>query len=93
LRVRADEFGSEALPERHVAPAVFRYQVLIALMLSSQTRDQVVGAAMRKLQAHGLTIENILATDDEELRAMLFGVGFYNNKTCATRRSVQRSFC
>ena len=89
LDAPVDEFGSEALPERHVAPAVFRYQVLVALMLSSQTRDQVVGAAMRKLQAHGLTIENVLATDDEVLRAMLFGVGFYNNKTKYIKQTSQ----
>ena len=84
-----DEFGSEALPEREASPAVFRYQVLIALMLSSQTRDQIVGSAMRKLQAHGLTVENILRTDDEVLRSMLFGVGFYNNKTKYIKQTSQ----
>ena len=89
LDAPVDEFGSEALPERNVPPAVFRYQVLIALMLSSQTRDQVVGAAIRKLQAHGLTVENILRTDDELLRSMLFGVGFYNNKTKHIKQTSQ----
>ena len=84
-----DEFGSEALPEREVSPAVFRYQVLIALMLSSQTRDQIVGSAMRKLQDHGLTVENILRTDDDVLRSMLFGVGFYNNKTKYIKQTSQ----
>lgn len=89
LDAPVDEFGSEALPEREAPPEVFRYQVLVALMLSSQTRDQVVGSAMRKLQAHGLTIHNILQTDDEVLRSMLFGVGFYNNKTKFIKKTSQ----
>ena len=86
-----DVFGSEALPERPPAvPAeVFRYQVLIALMLSSQTRDQVVGAAMGRLQSHGLSVQNILATDDDTLRELLFGVGFYNNKTKYIKQTSQ----
>ena len=32
-----------------------RYQVLISLMLSSQTKDQVTFAAMEKLKAYELT--------------------------------------
>jgi endonuclease III len=31
-------------------------QALISVMLSSQTKDEQTAAAMRRLQAHGLTI-------------------------------------
>ena len=43
---------------------VKRFQVLVSLMLSSQTKDQVTFAAMEKLRKHGLTVENIIKTDE-----------------------------
>lgn len=56
---------------------VKRFQVLVSLMLSSQTKDQVTSAAMQKLRAHGCTVENILATDDETLGQLIYPVGFW----------------
>jgi endonuclease III len=76
-----DTNGSEALPQRHLGEKVFRFQVLIALMLSSQTKDAVVGDTIRSLQKHGLTVENILATSAETLNNLIIKVGFHNNKT------------
>ncbi len=62
-----------------------RFQTLIALMLSSQTKDTTNATAMRKLQTElpspGLTLENILAVDPVKLNEMIFVVGFHNNKT------------
>lgn len=56
---------------------VKRFQVLVSLMLSSQTKDQVTSAAMQKLRAHGCTVENILATNDETLGRLIYPVGFW----------------
>lgn len=56
---------------------VIRYQVLISLMLSSQTKDEVTAAAMKKLQAHGLSVENIVQTDDKTLGELIYPVGFW----------------
>lgn len=56
---------------------VIRYQTLLSLMLSSQTKDAVTHAAMEKLKAHGCTIENILATSDEKLGELIYPVGFW----------------
>ena len=76
-----DTNGSEALPQKHLGLATFRFQVLIALMLSSQTKDMVVGDAMRTLQAHGLTLDNIRrGTTYETLNQMIVKVGFHNTK-------------
>ena len=62
-----------------------RFQTLIALMLSSQTKDTTNAIAMRRLQtelpAPGLTLENILAVEPAKLNEMIFVVGFHNNKT------------
>ena len=73
--------GSPRHAQRGVPPEVFRYQVLVALMLSSQTKDETVAAAMVQLQAHGLTVESINSTSDADLDAMICKVGFHNNKT------------
>lgn len=57
---------------------VHRYQVLVSLMLSSQTKDEVVGKAMTKLKENGLTVSNVLNTPQEEIARMIFPVGFWN---------------
>lgn len=54
-----------------------RYQVLLSLMLSSQTRDQVTSAAMMRLRKHGLTVDRILETDEEALGRLIYPVGFW----------------
>ena len=76
-----DTDGGHELPERHRGEKVWRFQVLVALMLSSQTKDAVVGNTMRALQEHGLDVENIHATSAEDLNALINKVGFHNNKT------------
>ncbi len=60
---------------------VDKYHVLIALMLSSQTKDQVVAEAMSALKARGLSIDSVLQMTDEELNHCIAKVGFHNNKT------------
>lgn len=62
-----------------------RFQTLIALMLSSQTKDTTNAIAMRRLQTElpspGLTLENILEVDPVKLNELIYVVGFHNNKT------------
>ena len=50
----------------------------MSLMLSSQTKDEVVSKAMTKLKENGLTIDNVLETPQEEIARMIFPVGFWN---------------
>ncbi|CEM07119.1 unnamed protein product [Vitrella brassicaformis CCMP3155] len=75
-----DHFGIECCGDRSQPPPIWRFQTLIAAMLSSQTKDEHVAACMNRLKAHGLTVENILATPDDALKELLYGVGFHNNK-------------
>lgn len=58
-------------------PQVMRYQVLLSLMLSSQTKDQVTSAAMLRLREHGLTVDSILQMDDATLGQIIYPVGFW----------------
>ena len=76
--------GCEMLFDPKATPRDKRFQTLIALMLSSQTKDQVTAAAMGRLKSEisgGLTLENILAIDPVFLDDMIGKVGFHNTKT------------
>ena len=75
-----DSMGSEAIATSAGSAEERNYQVLVSLMLSSQTKDTVNAATMAKLRAHGLTMANILATPDDELDELIRAVGFHNNK-------------
>lgn len=50
-------------------------------MLSSQTKDQVTFAAMEKLKAYGLTIENVLKTPSSKIGELIYPVGFWKVST------------
>lgn len=84
-----DTEGGEALPEKHLGPVVYRFQVLTALMLSSQTKDAVVGDTIRALQKHGLTVENINNTNHTVLNRLIARVGFHNNKTKFIKQAAE----
>jgi len=84
ITAAVDKFGAEAcssLDDSSLPESVRRYHTLVALMLSSQTKDEVTYNAMLKLKAHGLTIDNILATSDSKLDSLISQVGFHNKKT------------
>ncbi|KAI4288368.1 MAG: hypothetical protein L6R35_002371 [Caloplaca aegaea] len=80
-----DTMGCESLAEDNRSPQDQRFQTLIALMLSSQTKDTTTALAIRRLQtslpAPGLTLPNILSVTPAALNALIHPVGFHNNKT------------
>ncbi|XP_054460563.1 endonuclease III-like protein 1 [Anoplopoma fimbria] len=82
-----DNMGAEKCYDSEAPAHVRRFQVLVSLMLSSQTKDQVTAAAMQKLRAHGCTVENILATDDEALGKLIYPVGFWKTKVKYLKRT------
>uniref|UniRef100_A0ABM5EZ72 Endonuclease III-like protein 1 n=1 Tax=Pogona vitticeps TaxID=103695 RepID=A0ABM5EZ72_9SAUR len=75
-----DQMGAGKCFDADAPPEVRRYQVLLSLMLSSQTKDQVTSAAMMRLREHGLTVDNILETDDTTLGQLIYPVGFWKRK-------------
>ncbi|KAG5919445.1 hypothetical protein E4U42_006512 [Claviceps africana] len=86
-----DTMGCERLADRTASAKDQRFHTLIALMLSSQTKDTVNAVAMQRLKtelpAHkpgappGLNLDNILAVDAKILNELIWTVGFHNNKT------------
>ncbi len=60
-----DSMGCERLPDVLASPAVQRFQILVSLMLSAQTKDAITAAAVHRLRRHGLTIDNVIRTSEE----------------------------
>ncbi|XP_048761051.2 endonuclease III-like protein 1 isoform X1 [Ostrea edulis] len=75
-----DTMGCDVISDTLASPEVYRYQVLVSLMLSSQTKDQITSAAMKKLREHGCNIDNILQTSDQVLGELIYPVGFWKRK-------------
>ncbi|CAK7219102.1 alpha,alpha-trehalase nth1 [Sporothrix bragantina] len=86
-----DTMGCERLAMASASPRDRRFHTLVALMLSSQTKDTVNAVAMARLQSElpphepgapaGLNLENMLAVDPTLLNQLIWQVGFHNNKT------------
>lgn len=84
-----DTLGCSSLADRTADPKTFRYQTLISLMLSSQTKDTVTGMTMAKLREHGLTVDNILTTKEGDLDQMINKVGFHARKAGYIKKTTQ----
>ncbi|KAI5652091.1 hhH-GPD superfamily base excision DNA repair protein domain-containing protein [Phthorimaea operculella] len=84
-----DSMGCHKAMDEDAAPEVMRYQSLIALMLSSQTKDQVTFAAMERLRERGLTVDNVLKMSDEELGKLIYPVGFWKTKVKYIKKTTQ----
>lgn len=86
-----DTMGCERLFHPDASERDRRFHILIALMLSSQTKDTVNAVAMKRLMtelppheegaAGGLCLENVLAVEPALLNELIWAVGFHNNKT------------
>ena len=72
-----DEMGCHKCTDPKATAKVTRYQSLIALMLSSQTKDQVTHAAMQRLITYGCAPELIVGTPDDTLGKLIYPVGFW----------------
>ncbi|KAK9315858.1 DNA glycosylase [Lipomyces starkeyi] len=83
-----DTMGCHVLPDEIVRTnsiASQNLQILISLLLSSQTKDQHTFAAVQNLRAHfhphEITPERILSLSDQTLDSIIRGVGFHAKKT------------
>ncbi len=76
-----DTMGIECCPDKEETRETYKFQTLVSLILSSQTKDPTTFAAMTKLIKHGLTIDKILVTEDDKIKELIHGVNFHNNKT------------
>jgi len=86
-----DHSGCEALALVVNDARAQRFYALVALMLSSQTKDAVVAAAMRKMHDDRvLTPAAIVALERSQLTDhYLYSVGFRNNKATYLQKACQ----
>ncbi|KAK6745293.1 hypothetical protein RB195_011801 [Necator americanus] len=83
-----DTMGCHKLADPLAAPETFRFQVLLALMLSSQTKDEVTSAAMMRLRKHGCNVDAMLSIPTLELEKLLCPVGFYKRKAVYIQKTA-----
>lgn len=72
----------------------YRFQLLVALMLSSQTKDEVNFAAIGTLHEHyrskgynGLCLDAVLALTEEEIDKCIAKVGFHRRKALYLKKT------
>jgi len=79
-----DTMGCESLADRSATPRDQRFQTLVSLMLSSQTKDTVTSVAVKGMQDNmpgGFNLESVLAIEPTALNAFISKIGFHNLKT------------
>jgi endonuclease-3 len=78
-------------------PQVYRFQILISLMLSSQTKDEINYDAMVRLQTYylqkgfkyGLCLQGVLETSEQEVDRLICKVGFHNRKASYIKKTCK----
>lgn len=89
-----DTMGCERLVQNGVPAKVQRYQLLISLMLSSQTKDEVTCQAVLNLREflksrhQLLSVEGVTSMTEAEIDACICKVGFHNKKAVYIKRAT-----
>ncbi|CCH58267.1 hypothetical protein TBLA_0A04740 [Henningerozyma blattae CBS 6284] len=99
LKTPVDVMGSAALPitvggkcglgKEVIKPINYRLQLLVGVMLSAQTKDEVTAQAMLNITRYcidelhnpaGITLETLLEIDQNVLDELIHSVGFHTRK-------------
>lgn len=97
-----DAMGCERMPDTitpgtsRADPRGYRFQLLISLMLSSQTKDETNFQALLNLKHFfksrgfpGLCLEAVLAATEQEIDACIAKVGFHRRKALYIKKTCQ----
>lgn len=58
-----------------------RFQILLSLMLSSQTKDPITWAAVQKLKQNNMgNVDGLLGAEEKDIEELIYPVGFYRRK-------------
>ncbi|KAH9930841.1 DNA glycosylase [Fomitopsis serialis] len=88
-----DTMGAGAAKLGETIPKNQRFATLVSLMLSSQTKDEVTSAAVRKLReavGGSLSANAVVATDADVISEAICKVGFWRRKTDYIKRTARR---
>ncbi|QLQ81664.1 hypothetical protein HG537_0F04250 [Torulaspora globosa] len=108
IKTPVDSVGCAAIPitvnaqfnilQEQIKPKNYRLQLLIALMLSAQTKDELNAEAMGNLIRYsieelnipeGLTLEALLRIDEKVLVDLVKMVGFHNRKAHYVKQTAE----
>ncbi|ORC86049.1 endonuclease III [Trypanosoma theileri] len=84
-----DTVGCSKLFDNSASIEIKRYHILLALMLSAQTKDHVTAAAMHSLIQHGCTPKTISEMSEEKLDGFISKVGFHNTKAKHIKQATE----
>nr|CDJ82459.1 HhH-GPD domain containing protein [Haemonchus contortus] len=84
-----DTMGCHKLPDPLASAKDFRFQTLVALMLSSQTKDEVNAAAMHRLKKYGCNVDSMIKIPTADLEKLLCPVGFYRKKAVFVKKAAE----
>ena len=69
---------------------LLKFQGLVSLMLSPQTKDNITYETTKKLIEYGLNIDNILKMSEKELVDIIFKVSFHNVKAKNIKKLAEK---
>ena len=75
-----DTQGAAQQGDPNDSPENFRFQTLVGLMLSSQTKDPITHATMERFREFGCNVPKVRKTSEKKIREVIHGVGFHNTK-------------
>jgi len=82
--------GAETLADSQGPPEVARFQTLVGLMLSSQTKDPVTSAAVGRLKERGLSVAAVREMSESDLSALIYPVSFYKTKAKHIKATAEK---
>jgi endonuclease-3 len=87
---QVDMLGSHSIAQQ-TDDKTYRFQALVAVMLSAMTKDADTAAAVKRLQQlpQGLNLQAILDITELQLAQVLRGVGFHNRKAKYLKQTAQ----
>ncbi|CRK99955.1 CLUMA_CG013252, isoform A [Clunio marinus] len=84
-----DSMGCEKIADQSADEKTKRFQILIALLLSSQTKDAITFGACEKLKTFGFTPVHLAKANLSEMEDILKPVGFYKTKAKNVQKTSQ----
>ncbi|CDR44697.1 CYFA0S15e01662g1_1 [Cyberlindnera fabianii] len=97
-----DTMGCAEIPltlntDIELTPRNYRFQLLVSLMLSSQTKDEINYIAMSNMKTYfteqgyeqGITIDAIRWVDEKKLDQLIYSVGFHTRKASFIKKAAE----
>ena len=87
-----DTMGSALCPDNKIKKVdykTYKFQALVSLILSAQTKDHITFQTTQNLIKYGLTIQSMLDTSTDKIVELIYGVSFHNNKAKTIKHLAQ----